>query len=107
MLDWKSKMKRLAFRKSTGAVIPDFQSKATEEGLTANAVKMGIPVADVEVREISDTEYATLEDQAYTVIRAQAAAADLALRAEGKAIANRLGLSNADLTALKRYLSEV
>lgn len=48
---------KIAYRKSTGEVINDFQDFATEEGLLKNAEAMGIPKEDVEVREVTNEEF--------------------------------------------------
>jgi FMN-dependent NADH-azoreductase len=100
-------MKRLAFRKSTGKLIPDFQSRATPEGLLSNAVKEGHPPDDVEVREVSDEEFSRLEEQTFSAIRQQRALEEEKLRELGKTAAAKLGLSTAELRALKRYLEEL
>jgi hypothetical protein len=95
----------LAYRKSTGEVIPDFQSNATAAGLRANAERAGIESGDMDIRDLGLEQYQAAEDAYYAPFReSEAAATEQAIQA-GKSVAERLGLSRDDLLALGLYAS--
>jgi hypothetical protein len=90
----------LAYRRSTGEVINDFQSGATEAGLLGNAERAGIPLDDVEVRGLSLEEWQAEEERVNGPLRDQAATEAAAQISEGRAVAAKLGLSDAEVRAL-------
>lgn len=97
---------RLAYRKSTNTVINDFQSDATAEGLINNAVTAGIPLADIEVRDVTPDEFMAIEDATNSAARAILRDREAALTLAAKALQTRLGLTNAEVRALRRLLNE-
>lgn len=97
-------MPTIAIRRSTGVVMPDFQSGATADGLRANAQRQGVPLDDLEIRTVSDAEYeahvAPLRQEAgqrEAERRADLAKAAVELQA-------RLSLSDADVKVLRHLL---
>lgn len=102
----------VAFRISTGEPINDFQPNATSAVLTGNAERAGVPVRDVEVRDVTEAEYAALdlavngaareaEKQIATTHRLQVAAIETKLAAWAS---GRLSLEEAEVRALKWML---
>lgn len=60
---------KIARRISTQEWINDFQKNATAEGLTANAVNAGIPLEDVEIVEVDEATFETIQESVIAPLR--------------------------------------
>jgi len=96
----------IAKRKSTNKWIDDFQSHATQEGLIKNAISRGIPKEDIEIHDISESEFKQIVDTELTQARLQAQEQDRLTQEElkviGTAVATKLGLTK---TQLKKFVT--
>jgi hypothetical protein len=97
---------KVAFRRSSGQVIPDFQSAATPEVLKANAVRAGIAASDVEVRDVTAAQFAALSGTWVSEAEAREAARRTDLASRAAKLVSRLGLTADDVEALKFLLRE-
>lgn len=93
------------FRRTTGAVIPDFQSKASAETLIVNAERAGVPKEDVEIRDIDEAEAKALADAHFAADREQAESARLVRLQASADFQKRMGWTDADVDALRDLLS--
>jgi hypothetical protein len=85
-----------------GELIPDFQSAATPETLLRNAQARGLDPEKVEVREVSEEEFAAAL-KPYQDAAAAAAAAQLAADQQTAArVLQRLGVTAEEFAALLR-----
>lgn len=96
----------VAYRKSTGQVIPDFQSSAKAETLISNAVRHGIAEEDIEVRDLTEAEARAAADAHFAAARLAAEAEAEARRLAAIAVAKKLGLTRAEVLALRDLLNE-
>jgi hypothetical protein len=98
-------MPLLAYRKSTGQPLSDFQRSATLAGLTANAVRTGVDLADLDIRTLSDAEYDAAETAFFAAARADADTQVANLRTAAQALRVKMGLTVAELRLLAYLVS--
>lgn len=96
---------KLAYRRSTGELIPDFQERATEKTLMANAIRRGIPAEDVDVRQVSLADYRRLEAEHYAADRAAEDERQNRLDQAARALQQRMGWTTAEVEALRRLVN--
>lgn len=91
-------MPLLAYHK--GALIPDFQSAATAETLVRNAERCGLDPREVEVRKVTDPEFAAALKPYQDAALAEQAAREAETLKRGEAALKRLGVTIEDFAAL-------
>lgn len=93
-------MPLLAYHK--GALIPDFQSAATDETLIRNAQARGLDPSAVEVREVTEEQYAAALKPYQDAAAAEAAARLAADQQTAAGVLRRLGVTPEEFSALLR-----
>ena len=83
-----------------GELIPDFQSAAQAETLLLNAERRGLDPAKVEVREVTDEEFAAALKPYQDAAAAAQAAQDAALYAAADAVLEKHGWSREEFDLL-------
>jgi hypothetical protein len=104
-------MKKLARQISTQNWIPDFQDRATDEGLYLNAERLGFVRSDVEIVEVDDVTFAQVvetETAETRLLAEQGAQAEYnTLRTQARTLMQKLGLTKPEMKVLLRIIKRL
>jgi len=101
----------IAKQKSLNKWINDFQSNATQEGLIKNAISRGIPKDDIEIHDVSESEFNQIVNTELAQLRLQIQEQDRLtqddLKTIGNAVATKLGLTKAQMKKFILFMRQI